>query len=83
MYAIRSYYEVTGTDDIGIVTNISQLINKEQKIKLRSISIDSNEGFFEGTLTVFVDNISSLTLLIKKIKNIKGVYTVSRVGSEN
>ncbi|MCT4647514.1 MAG: RelA/SpoT family protein [Carboxylicivirga sp.] len=73
--------KVTGVDDIGIVTNISQVISKEMKVKIRSMSIDSHEGMFEGTLTVFVDNTNSLTMLIKKIKNVKGVYTVSRVGA--
>lgn len=72
--------KITGVDDIGIVTNISQVISKEMKVKMRSISVDSNEGIFEGTVTIFVDNTDSLTLLIKKIKNVKGVYSVTRVG---
>ncbi|MBI9061654.1 MAG: bifunctional (p)ppGpp synthetase/guanosine-3',5'-bis(diphosphate) 3'-pyrophosphohydrolase [Marinilabiliaceae bacterium] len=72
--------KITGVDDIGIVTNISQVITKEMKVKMRSISVDSHEGVFEGTVTIFVDNIDSLTMLIKKIKNVKGVYSVSRVG---
>ncbi len=73
--------KITGVDDIGIVTNISQVISKELKIKIRSLSIDSHEGIFEGNLTVFVNNTNSLSTLIKKIKSIKGVYTVSRVGA--
>jgi len=75
--------KVTGVDDIGIVTNISQVISKEMRVKIRSMSIDSNEGVFEGTLTVFVDNTNSLSVLIKKIKNVKGVYSVSRIGALN
>ncbi|MBK3518118.1 RelA/SpoT family protein [Carboxylicivirga marina] len=73
--------KITGVDDIGIVTNISQVISKEMKVKIRSMSIDSHEGIFEGNMTVFVDNTKSLSILIKKIKNVKGVYSVSRVGS--
>jgi len=72
--------KITGVDDIGIVTNISQVITKEMKVKMRSISVDSHEGVFEGTVTIFVDNTDRLTMLIKKIKNVKGVYSVSRVG---
>ncbi len=72
--------KITGVDDIGIVTNISQVITKEMKVKMRSISVDSHEGVFEGNVTIFVDNTDSLTMLIKKIKNVKGVYSVSRVG---
>ncbi len=73
--------KVTGNDDIGIVTNISQVISKEMRVKIRSMVIDSHEGVFEGNITVFVDNANSLTQLIKKVKNVKGVYNVSRVGA--
>ncbi len=73
--------KVTGTDDIGIVSNISQVITKDLKMKMRSISIDSNEGSFEGSVTVFVNDTNMLDLLIKKIKNVKGIYSVSRIDS--
>ncbi|WP_066627474.1 RelA/SpoT family protein [Labilibacter marinus] len=75
--------KVTGSDDIGIVSNISQVITKDLKLKMRSISIDSQEGSFEGTVTVFVNDTSMLDLLIKKIKNVKGIYNVSRIDSAN
>ena len=35
---------VVGHDDIGIVTNITSIISKENGISLRSIGIDSNDG---------------------------------------
>ncbi|MCU4166480.1 RelA/SpoT family protein [Carboxylicivirga caseinilyticus] len=73
--------KIIGNDDIGIVTNISHVIAKEPKVKIRSLSIDSNEGTFEGTLTVFVDKLESLNLLVKKVKNVKGVHSVSRIGT--
>ncbi len=73
--------KITGTDDIGIVSNISQLITKDLKMKMRSISIDSDEGSFEGRVTVFVNDTDMLGGLIKKIKNVKGVYSVSRIDS--
>jgi GTP pyrophosphokinase len=71
--------KVTGADDIGIVTNISQVVSKEMGLKIRSINISSHEGVFEGTLSVFVNNKQSLNTLIKKVKSVRGVYTVSRV----
>ena len=43
---------IVGHDDIGIVTNITSIINKEDNILLRSISIDSNDGLFSGMLTI-------------------------------
>lgn len=69
---------VVGYDDIGIVTNISSIINKENGTTLRSISIDSNDGMFSGHLTVGVTDIDVLKNLIKKIKTVKGVKDVQR-----
>lgn len=71
--------KVIGNDDIGIVTNITSVISKEKNLTLRSISIDSNDGLFQGHLSVFVDNLASLNSLIKKIQSVKGVKFVERV----
>ncbi|MCQ2193983.1 MAG: RelA/SpoT family protein [Paludibacteraceae bacterium] len=69
---------VIGNDDIGIVTNITSLIQKDPNIALRSITVDSTDGLFQGTITVLVGDSKVLEVLIKKIKAIKGVKVVSR-----
>ena len=69
---------VVGHDDIGIVTNITSIINKEDGITLRSISIDSNDGLFSGNLTVMVGDTGRLEALIKKLRTVKGVKQVTR-----
>ena len=69
---------VVGHDDIGIVTNITSIISKENGITLPSIGIDSNDGLFSGTLTVMVGDTGRLEALIKKLRTIKGVKQVSR-----
>ena len=69
---------IVGVDDIGIVTNISSIITKENNTSLRNISIDSHEGLFHGFVVVGVQDTKSLNNLIKKIKTIKGVKDVQR-----
>ena len=69
---------VVGHDDIGIVTNITSIISKENGITLRSIGIDSHDGLFSGTLTVMVGDTGRLEALIKKLRTVKGVKQVSR-----
>ncbi|MBR6489624.1 MAG: bifunctional (p)ppGpp synthetase/guanosine-3',5'-bis(diphosphate) 3'-pyrophosphohydrolase [Muribaculaceae bacterium] len=70
--------KVVGNDDIGIVSNITSLINKEGDAMLRSVSINSTGGLFEGHLVIGINSLDNLDLLIKKIKNLKGVKDVQR-----
>ena len=72
---------VSGNDDIGIMSNISQLLNAEKDVKLRNINVDSTEGGFDGTITVLVTNASVLNSIIKKVKAVKGVHKVERLES--
>ncbi|MBR0202322.1 MAG: bifunctional (p)ppGpp synthetase/guanosine-3',5'-bis(diphosphate) 3'-pyrophosphohydrolase [Bacteroidaceae bacterium] len=76
-YAIT--LRVVGQDDLGIVNNITSIISKDEKILLRSISIDSHDGLFSGTLTVMLDDTSRLRQLITKLQGVRGVKEVSRV----
>lgn len=78
-----SQYSITlhiiGTDDIGIVNNITNIISKDEKIIMRSINIDSHDGIFHGNITVMLDDTTKLNALVKKLKDIKGVKQVNRL----
>ncbi len=69
---------VVGKDNLGIVSNISSVISKEAGVMMRSISIDSDGGNFEGHLTVLVDSNDQLENLIRKLRNIANVDSVTR-----
>lgn len=69
---------VVGHDDLGIVTNITSIINKEKDVTLRNISIEATDGLFQGFLTIGVNTTESLNNIIKKIKTVKGVKDVQR-----
>ena len=78
-----SQYSITlrviGTDDIGIVNNLTSIISKDEKLVLRSINIDSHDGLFSGNLEVMIDDTSRLETLIKKLRVVKGVKQVERI----
>lgn len=69
---------IVGQDDIGIVTNISSVINKEKDVTLRNISIESHDGIFSGFLVIGVNDTVALNNVIKKIQAVKGVKNVQR-----
>lgn len=69
---------VIGNDEIGVVTNITSLISKDFSVQMRSLTISSDSGFFEGKITLLIDNADHLSSLISRMKNIKGVTRVTR-----
>ena len=70
---------VVGNDDIGIVNNLTSIISKDEKLILRSINIDSNDGLFSGNLVVMLEDTSRLEALLKKLRTVKGVKQVERI----
>lgn len=72
---------ITGRDRIGVVTNVSQVLTREGKVRVRSMNIDSADGFFDGEISILVTDASVLKLLVKKIREVKGVMRVDAIKS--
>ena len=70
---------VIGNDHIHIVANLMSIISKEEGVKLRSINIDSDDGLFQGSLSVSLANTSVLDILMKKFKEVQVVKQISRL----
>jgi GTP pyrophosphokinase len=75
-YAIT--LRIVGQDNLGIVNNITSIISKDEKLQLRSISIDSHDGLFNGTLTIMLEDTSRLKQLVQKLEGVRGVKSVER-----
>ncbi|WP_287212566.1 RelA/SpoT family protein [Muribaculum sp.] len=69
---------IVGNDDIGIITNITSIINKEKDAQLRSISIESNDGLFQGFLVVGIRDTAQLNDITRKLRTIKGIKDIKR-----
>lgn len=74
-----SVLRIIGNDQLNIVANLMSIISKENGVQMRSISIDSNDGLFQGNIAVMLANTAMLEQLIKKLKAVKGVKSVTRL----
>lgn len=72
---------IKGTDELGLVNNITKVISTQYNVNMRSITFDTDGGIFEGTIMVYVHSTEHLTQLIGKLKKVNGVSTVTRVDS--
>ncbi len=71
--------KVTGADHIGIVGEISDVISKDFKVNMQSISVKTDNGKFEAKVKVQIKNQEHLDQLLHKLMNIKGIEKASRL----
>lgn len=74
--AIQATVRIIGSDDIGIVTNLTSLIDKEKGVSLASVQINSADGLFTGFLGVRASGRDTLARLMRKMAGVKGVKQV-------
>jgi GTP pyrophosphokinase len=71
--------KITGLDDVGIINKITNVISGDLKINMRSMSIESMDGIFEGTVTVFVQDKDQLNELCHRLESLDGIQKVARL----
>jgi guanosine-3',5'-bis(diphosphate) 3'-pyrophosphohydrolase len=72
---------ITGIDDVGLINKLTTVISNDFKVNMRSITVDSDNGIFEGSIMVYVNDTEHLDNLIKRLKMVKGVTSVNRFDS--
>ncbi|MFO8235943.1 MAG: RelA/SpoT family protein [Bacteroidales bacterium] len=77
--SFQTRIKVSGIDEIGIVNKISDIISNNMKVRMRSISFDSNDGIFEGFINLYVEDTKHLEALIRKLKKEKAIIKVTRM----
>lgn len=69
---------IIGIDDVGLINNITKVISNDFKVNMRSITVDTDNGIFDGSIMIFVNDKDHLDNLIKNLLQVKGVTGVTR-----
>lgn len=77
--AFLARIKLNGIDSVGIISNITDIISKQLEVNMKSITVESNEGTFEGTIDLFIHDTSHLDELMTKIKSSTGLMNVYRI----
>lgn len=77
--AIQATVRIIGRDDIGIVTNLTSLIDKEKGVSLASVQINSADGLFTGFLGIRATGRDTLGRLLRKMAGVKGIKQVQTI----
>lgn len=75
--------KIVGMDDVGVVNKITNLISGELKINIAAITIEANEGLFEGNIKLYVHDKEELDHLVQSLKDLSGIESVERYDTED
>ncbi len=73
---------ILGHDDVGVIQKITNVISGELKMNMRSLSIDSHDGIFDGTIKVYVHDREELDALCQSLSALEGINKVERLEGE-
>ncbi len=77
--AFLTGFKLNGIDGLGLINKMTKIISEDHNVNIRSISIESEEGIFEGTVKLYVNDIEQLETLISNLKTLDGVIDIKRI----
>ncbi len=74
--------QINGIDSIGIISTITDVVSKNLQVNMKSITVESNEGVFEGKISLFIYDTEHLEKLMQKIREALPLVKVQRIEVE-
>ncbi|BDQ01696.1 bifunctional (p)ppGpp synthetase/guanosine-3',5'-bis(diphosphate) 3'-pyrophosphohydrolase [Ignavibacterium sp.] len=72
---------IRGEDRPGILNDISHTIVTYRNTNIKSININTTDSTFEGSVTLYVQNLEHLNRIIERLKKVQGIFSVERFES--
>jgi GTP pyrophosphokinase len=74
----KAVIKLSGLDNLGLVSQITEEISNNLHFDIKSISFDSQESIFEGRISLVVKNKNILEELMGHLKKIEGIDRITR-----
>lgn len=71
--------QINGTDNIGVLNKITQIVSSQLNVNIRSINIEVNDGLFKGKVIMNVHDVSDVQRIINDLKKIDDIKLVARI----
>lgn len=69
---------VKGIDSVGLLNEVTQIISHQLNVNIRKLSIETNDGIFEGNIQLYVHDAEDVKTIINNLKQIKNIKQVTR-----
>ncbi len=67
-----------GIDRMGLLLDLAKLVMGDFSVNIREVNIQSHDGIFEGSVSLYVKDAESLHEVMDKLRKIKGIESVKR-----
>ena len=71
--------KIAGIDRMGLMHDISRVISSELNLNIKSFSLETDHGYTESEVRLFVQNLNTLNRLLMNLREIEGIRNVTRV----
>ena len=68
-----------GIDRMGILVDVSRVITSQMNVNIRRLTIEGDDGVFDGTIELRVHDREDVKNIINNLKQIEGVQTVTQI----
>ncbi|MFM2225468.1 MAG: hypothetical protein RJA07_1670 [Bacteroidota bacterium] len=77
--AFLTKLKITGIDEVGVMSKITDVISGQMRLNIRSISIDTMDGIFEGIFMIYINDTEQLEKVSQKLLLLGGIQNVERI----
>lgn len=70
---------VNGIDRVGLLNQITDIISQQLNVNIQKLSIETNDGIFEGRISLDVHDVSDVKAICENLRKIKNVKEVKRI----
>jgi GTP pyrophosphokinase len=70
---------IQGIDAIGLLNEVTQVISSRLSVNIRKMSVETNDGIFEGNIQLYVHDVQDVKTICDNLKQIRNIKLVSRV----
>lgn len=70
---------IKGIDSMGLLNEVTQVISRQLNVNIRKLTIETNDGIFEGKIQLYVHDMDDVRTICNNLKQIQNIKQVTRV----
>ncbi len=70
---------IRGIDAMGVLNEVTQVISRQLNVNIRKLTIEANDGIFEGKFQLYVHDVDDVRTICNDLKQVQHIKEVTRV----